>query len=397
MSIRDAVVDAPADAVRDTMLRALAVLRVVLLLNTLALGWFRRDSLVHPVAAIAVLAVVAVWTAVALWAYAVPSRRLAPLLVLDLALAGAAILLSPAIKSAPMQSTLPGFWVLGVVLAWAIVWRWQGGLVAALVVNACDVLARVHIDQTNYGNIFLLMIGGPVVGFLTGLLTDMARARDRAERAAAAAEERVRLARAVHDGVLQVLALVQRRGTEIGGATADLGRLAGEQEVALRSLVQAEHAAGSTGTGGGPGDLVTDLGVVLTALGARPSPRTSVSVPGEAVLVPGWVAEEVVSLVRACLHNVSDHVGEQEQAWVLLEDLGAEVVVSVRDDGPGIAAERLDEAVAAGRLGVSESIRGRARDLGGTATLTTAPGRGTEWEFTIPLGPTTREARQEHR
>ena len=53
----------------------------------------------------------------------------------------------------------------------------------------------------------------------------------------AANRERERLARGIHDSVLQVLALVQRRGAELGGEAAELGRLAGEQEAALRSLV----------------------------------------------------------------------------------------------------------------------------------------------------------------
>ncbi len=52
---------------------------------------------------------------------------------------------------------------------------------------------------------------------MCGSLQQMATQRDLAERAAAAAEERARLARVVHDGVLQVLALVQRRGHELGG------------------------------------------------------------------------------------------------------------------------------------------------------------------------------------
>ena len=44
----------------------------------------------------------------------------------------------------------------------------------------------------------------------------------------------------------------------------------------------------------------------------------------------------------------------------------------------------VDEAAAAeGRLGVSESIRGRIADLGGTATLTTGS-FGTEWELVVP-------------
>ena len=369
-------------AVENTMYRALAVLRIVVLVNSIGLGWYRRDSLDHPWVAFAVLAGMAIWTAVATWGYDAPQRRRAPLLVTDLVVALAAIAASPYVKGEDMRATLPGFWVMSVVLAWAIHWRWQGGLVAALVVSFADLAVRPSITQTNYGNIFLLMLGGPIVGFLSGLLQQMALQRDRAERAAAAAAERARLARVVHDGVLQVLALVQRRGTELGGEAAELGRLAGEQEVALRALVQTQEASWTVA---GPGER--DLGALVTALQARTSPRVEVAVPGSPVEVDGVVAEEVVALVRACLHNVSDHVGSDARAWVLLEDLGDQFALSVRDDGPGIEGGRLDAALAEGRLGVSESIRGRVEGLGGTATLTSAPGQGTEWEFTIPKKP----------
>ena len=44
---------------------------------------------------------------------------------------------------------------------------------------------------------------------------------------------------------------------------------------------------------------------------------------------------------------------------------------------------RLEEAAGQGRLGVSQSIRGRVADLGGTTTLDTGPW-GTEWEFVVP-------------
>ena len=40
------------------------------------------------------------------------------------------------------------------------------------------------------------------------------------------------------------------------------------------------------------------------------------------------------------------HAGDDARAWVLLEDLGDEVAVSVRDEGPGIAEGRLDDAAA---------------------------------------------------
>lgn len=68
---------------------------------------------------------------------------------------------------------------------------------------------------------------------------------------------------------------------------------------------------------------------------------------------------------------------------MLLEDLGSSVVVTVRDEGPGIPDGRLRAAADEGRLGVAESIEGRLRDLGGEARLTTGP-HGTEWELVVP-------------
>jgi signal transduction histidine kinase len=81
---------------------------------------------------------------------------------------------------------------------------------------------------------------------------------------------------------------------------------------------------------------------------------------------------------------VVQHVGEDAPAWVLLEELPDGVLVSVRDEGPGIAPGRLEAARAEGRLGVSESVCGRMSDLGGRAVLHTGPGQGTEWELSLP-------------
>ena len=58
--------------------------------------------------------------------------------------------------------------------------------------------------------------------------------------------------------------------------------------------------------------------------------------------------------------------------------------MTVRDDGVGLAPDRLAEAEAAGRLGVAHSIRGRIRDLAGTVTITSRPGNGTEVELRVP-------------
>ena len=368
-------------AVETTMYRALAVLRVVVLLNALALNVFFWGDVVRPALAVTTLALMAVWTAVAIWGYDHPALRRPPLLVTDLAVTVMTILVTPLVKGPDFQSTVPGFWVMGVVLAWGIRAHWVGGLIASVAVSVADVAVRSNLTQTNYGNIFLLMIGGPVLGYTSGLLKEMAAARDRAERQAAASAERARLARVVHDGVLQVLALVQRRGLEIGGEAAELGRLAGEQEVALRGLVQGRPATEPSWDEPRTQSGDADLAQALRALG---SGQVTVSVPGSSVDLPSAEVEEIVAAVRACLDNVARHVGSDARAWVLLEDLGSEVVVTVRDEGPGIPAGRLDEAASQGRLGVAQSIRGRVADLGGSASLATAPSQGTEWELTFP-------------
>jgi signal transduction histidine kinase len=52
----------------------------------------------------------------------------------------------------------------------------------------------------------------------------------------------------------------------------------------------------------------------------------------------------------------------------------------------GMAPGRLAAAAAEGRIGVSGSISGRLRDLGGSATVTSSPGGGTEVEMRLPRG-----------
>lgn len=357
------------------MFRALAVLRVVLLVNVVAVNGYRHDDFRHPVGALVLVLAIAAWTGVAIWAFASPARRTTSWLVADLAVALAAIALSPVVKHPGLHSTVPGFWIMGAMIAWAIHWRWAGGLVAAAALSVTDLASRRYLSESVYGNIFLLMIGGPIVGFMCDSLSRAATYRAAAERSAAAAAERTRLARAVHDGVLQVLALVQRRGAELGHSGVDLARLAGEQEMALRALIRQQDAV--TDDAGGEVDLVG----LLSALERRPG--VSVAAPSSGVEVDAARAREIVGVVSACLDNVVAHVGADAPAWVLLEALPGAVDISVRDAGPGIASGRLEEAAADGRLGVASSIRGRVAELGGTAQLSSGS-FGTEWEFSFP-------------
>jgi signal transduction histidine kinase len=217
------------------------------------------------------------------------------------------------------------------------------------------------------------------VGLAVGMAAQTARRAhaelERAARLSAAVTERERLARQVHDGVIQVLALVAKRGREIGGETTALADLASEQERALRRLVSAE------GMEPEPDAEAVDI---RTGLRRRAGDRVVISVPATAVMVEAAVAAELEAAVVNALDNVVAHAGPNATAYVLVEDLGDEVTVTVRDDGVGIAPGRLDEALAEGRFGISKSIVGRLQALSGTATLTSDADSGTEWELTVP-------------
>lgn len=363
-----------AVAVESRLFRAVAVLRGVLVVNAVVLGLVRSEDLERPAAGGGAVAFMAVWSAFANWAYAEPRRRTPVLLGADLAIAVALLAATPLVVVDGVTASLPGFWVIGALASWAVHYRWLGGLTAGALLAATDLL-RQDIDRSDYGNAFLLVIGGTILGYMCGSLQQMAAERDAAERAAATAAERARLARVVHDGVLQVLALVQRRGRELGGEAAELGRLAGEQERELRALIRTQQDAAPAGT--------TDLVAALTRL--ERDPAVTVSTPATPVELPAAAAAELVAAVSACLDNVRTHVGHDAPAWILLQAFPDRVEVSVRDEGPGIPAGRLAEAAADGRLGVAESIRGRVIDLGGTAELATGS-FGTEWELVVPLG-----------
>lgn len=368
----------------EPLWRALAVFRFASVgYAALRLAVIDRAQYSRPDWAWAVIAVMAAWTVGTTIAYARPDRRTRLLLCADLAVT-VILLLSTAVLQYPdamVHGALPvaATWIAGPVIAWAIRFGRRGGTIAALIVASCDfALQRGAAFSAALNGAVLLLLAGVIVGHVARLSAEVEAERQHVIEVEAASRERERLARTIHDSVLQVLALVQRRGAEAGGAAAELGRLAGQQEAALRALV-GDGWAGSGAQDGSGGDV--DLRqMVLPAQ----TDRVTVSVPAQAVLLERTSAAELTAAMRAALDNVRQHCGERTCAWVLVEDEPDLVRVTIRDDGPGIPDGRLAEAAAAGRLGISHSISGRLRDLGGSATISSVPGEGTEVELRLP-------------
>ncbi|GAA3534580.1 DUF5931 domain-containing protein [Amycolatopsis ultiminotia] len=358
--------------------RGVVLLRVLTWTFALGVVLAHRTDFHRPWLALTVVGVMGAWTACSSLAYARETGRPRWLVVLDVVLTTALMLTSPWIltdaqyaAAAPLITTV---WAAVGPLAAAIRFGARGGVVAGLVVAVGTGLARESFDLDVFRDGVLLCASGLLVGMAATLARSSAEALARALRTEAATAERERLARSIHDSVLQVLARVRRRGLEVDGEAAELAKLAGEQEIALRALVSTEP--GGAGDGG-TADLRSALQLLATT-------SVQVSAPASTVDLPAQLTAELVAVTREALSNVEKHAGKGARAWVLLEDLGTEVVVSIRDDGPGIEAGRLARAAAEGRLGVVESIRGRMADLGGTAVLDSAPGRGTEWEVRVP-------------
>lgn len=405
-------------SVEQPLWRALTVYRVLTLGYAISLYVYAFHRYAHPYGAGAYLAALTVWVGLTVRKVSSAERCTRRFLVADLAFALVGILLTPVVDTAERiaagSPTLPSIWTAGAVLGFAVKGGWRWAAVTSAVVGAANFAAIRGFTQDTVHNVLLVWVASVAIGYVVEVARVSEHTLARALRIEAATRERERLARDIHDSVLQVLAMVQRRGTAIGGEAADLGRMAGEQEAALRALVSGglvpaardaddrlpdgppaaaavparpEETRPRRGREDDAGPAAEHAGEpcdLRTLLAAHAGARVSFAEPGTPVLLGADAAAELAAAVGAALDNVRRHAGDGARAWILVEDEPDAVVVTVRDDGPGIPDGRLADAEREGRLGVALSIRGRLRDLGGSAELLSVPGQGTEVEMRVP-------------
>ncbi|BDM67889.1 histidine kinase [Streptomyces nigrescens] len=380
--------------------RALTGYRILTLLYVLVLVAMSYRKYEHPLGAAAYMGALTLWMALTWRRTTSPERCTRRFLVGDLSFAVGGILLTTLVDSHARimggSPTLPSIWAAGAVLGFAIKGGWRWAAVASSVVAAANLVEREVLARDTIHNVILVWVASVGIGYVVEVARASERTLARALQVEAATRERERLARDIHDSVLQVLAMVQRRGAAIGGEAAELGRMAGEQEVALRTLV----SGGPVSRPAAPAPAPTPAAVpvpppppaaggpcdVRALLAPYAGAGVTFSEPGAPVELPAAAAAELAAAVSAALDNVRVHAGDGAQAWILVEDEPHAVIVTVRDDGPGIPEGRLADAEREGRLGVALSIRGRLRDLGGTAEWVSVPGQGTEVELTVPKG-----------
>lgn len=328
--------------------------------------WFSRADLDHPLAAgLLVAGALAVSAALAWEARHRPGTLLHPAVVAGEVALGAALNAADGwvYRGAHVQS-LGSAWPLAGVMAAGIVGGPLTGVAAGLVMGGGRMAGVLVGDGTVrplslLSTAFLYALAGGASGFVVGRLR-------RAEDQISAAKAREEVARTLHDGVLQTLAVVQRRAPD-----TDLADLARTQERELRQfLFGLDHA---------PGDLLTELRRVAV----RAEERHGLSVAVSAVDDPGRVPRDVVAALAGAageaLNNAAKHGGSTHV--VVFVDPGADgLLVSVNDDGAGYDPDATAEGV-----GLTRSIRGRLAEVGGTVEVRSVPGDGTEVALRVPV------------
>lgn len=332
----------------------------------------------HPGIVSAASAVLAFWQIYVSLQMRKPARRTKPLFMADLAVTVAIILLTVAVVppgGAPLS--LAGYWAGGCGAYAAVFLPYRWGVSFALTTSAALLVAPQHFAMERVGAAFVTIL---FTVCLTMLVTQFRTALEEQEQVrlrSAALAERERLSRIVHDGALQVLALVEREGPSLGPRGVRLAALARESEAQLRIHLQDREV----------GDVEsTELLNMVSALEKYGSARVTVSTMASHVMASQSLVDEVESTLVEILKNVEKHAGADAQVWILVDqERDDEVILWVRDNGVGMSAAQVQEAADNGRFGIRDSIVGRMNDLGGSAILKSSPGAGAEWELRFPI------------
>ncbi len=178
------------------------------------------------------------------------------------------------------------------------------------------------------------------------------------------AEERADIAARVHDSVLQTLALIQRRADQPQQVVA----LARAQERELRSWLFDGRPPGTI-------DEAMTLAGGVRLIQQEVEAQHGVAV--EVVMVGDCPLDDDLAALLAAAREATVNAVKWSGASVVsifAEVEPAEVSVFVRDRGQGFDPD----AVPADRKGVAQSIRARVARHGGSATIRSTPGEGTE-------------------
>jgi PAS domain S-box-containing protein len=238
-------------------------------------------------------------------------------------------------------------------------------------------------------------VNGPIVLIACEDITEQKRAEEALFHVGLEARvaERMRIAREMHDTLLQSLNglilrfqaarnMLPRRPEDamriLDGALTRADQAIVESRDAIQGLRSAPVAP-------------IDLADLLTAMGQemadsqesnRDSPAFCVKVEGERQTLSPPLQDEIYRIGREALQNAFLHAGARHiEARILYDE--RLLRLRIRDDGKGIAPKVLEEGGRAGHWGLI-GIRERAKRMGAQLDFWSEPGAGTEVQLTVP-------------
>ena len=241
---------------------------------------------------------------------------------------------------------------------------------ALLVIAGMATFLAANTSLSALRNVtFAILVTAVGLGLVLGpWIYDLIRQLSTERRERIRSQERSEVAAHLHDSVLQTLAMIQRAPTP-----QEMSALARGQERELRAWLYGRSATVSGGS--------ETLSVAVDQMAARVERMQRVAV--ESVVVGEAPMDDrmraLIDATGEATVNAARHSGAAMiSVYVEIEEDAARVYV--RDEGAGFDPG----AVAADRRGISESIAGRMERNGGTATITSAPGEGTEVRLVMP-------------
>ena len=203
------------------------------------------------------------------------------------------------------------------------------------------------------------MVFMALAGFLFGFITRLLR---KVETEVVAVKARADVARTLHDGVLQTLALVERRTRDSDPELASVARQSDRQ---LRAWLF--HGNDESG------DLSSKLHAAADRVSAQfDIPITVSLVVDDDIHLEPHLSHALAGAAGEAMMNAAKHASPT-QIVVFAEVDDDSAFVSVRDDGCGF-----DPTTAQRGQGLNQSIEARMAEVGGRAAITSAPGEGTE-------------------
>ena len=252
---------------------------------------------------------------------------------------------------------------IAAISAGTVLGPWWGALVGAVLGLGRFLGAITDHNQTIYRqdsiSVMSTMVFSMLAAFVFGSIARLLR---QVETEVLGVRARADIARTLHDGVLQTLALVERRTRD---SDPELAAVARRSDRKLRAWLF--HGNEESG------DLSSRLRAVADRVsGEYDVPITMSLVDDDSDAMDPSTVRALAGAAGEAMVNAVKH-GSPKTVVVFAEVNDDSVFVSVRDDGCGF-----DLTTATRGQGLDQSIMARMAEIGGRATITSAPGEGTE-------------------